>query len=224
MRSACADRGSRLVPVGPDAAAEIDDATMARFAYLEHRENVALALAVCAELDIPREIALDGMISAPPDIGALREHEVEFFGRRIAFVNGFAANDPIATERVWKLAIARHPECQTRIMVLNCRLDRHDRSQQLGEALPHWPRADRYFLVGSGTYALAHTAVRHGLPATALVPLEGEAPGSVFEELMGAAGRSALVVGAGNIAGIGLELARLFRNRAEPSENEGRAA
>ncbi len=220
--AACRDRGSELVAVGDDPA--IDDATMARFAYLEHRDNVALALAVTDALGIPRETALDGMTRAAPDVGALREHDVAFFGRQISFVNGFAANDPVATERVWRLALDRHPDCATRIMVLNCRLDRHDRSRQLGAALVEWPRADHYFLVGSGTYALAQTAVRAGLPATALVPLEGESAGAVFEELMGAAGPSALVVGAGNIAGTGLELARLFANRAVPNERTERAA
>jgi hypothetical protein len=109
-------------------------------------------------------------------------------------------------------------------MVLNCRLDRSDRSRQLGEALPRWAPADHYFLVGSGTFALARAAVAAGLAPTALFPLEGEPPAAVFEELMGAAGRSALVVGAGNIAGIGLELHRYFLNRSRLPDAEGRAA
>ena len=224
FEAACADRGSELVRVGPEHAAALDDATMARFGYLEHRENVSLALAVCEALGVPRETALDGMTRATPDAGALREHEVAFFGRRVVFVNGFAANDPVATERVWRLALERHPGCRTRLMVINCRLDRSDRSRQLGAALPDWPRADAYFLVGSGTLPLARTAVRHGLPATALHPLEGEHAAAVFEELMGAAGSSALVVGAGNIAGVGFEIARLFRNRALPPDDAERAA
>jgi poly-gamma-glutamate synthase PgsB/CapB len=214
FETACRDRGTRLVCVGEAEAAQISSDELARFGYLEHRENVALALAVCSELGIPRAVALEGMVAAEPDVGALREFEIEFFGRRVVFVNGFAANDPIATERVWSLALARHPEAETRLMVLNCRLDRSDRSRQLGEALPRWSPADQYFLVGTGTFALARSAVRAGLSATRLTPLEGESPAAVFEELMGAAGRSALVVGAGNIAGIGLELQRYFQNRS----------
>jgi hypothetical protein len=105
-------------------------------------------------------------------------------------------------------------------MVLNCRIDRSDRSRQLGLALPRWAPADHYFLVGSGTFALARTAVRAGLSVLKLTPLEGETAESVFEELMGAAGRSALVVGAGNISGIGLELVRYFENRARLPEED----
>lgn len=219
---ACRDRGTRLVRVGEAEAAAISDAELARFGYIEHRENVALALAVCGELGIPRAVALEGMVGTEPDVGALRECEVDFFGRRVVFVNAFAANDPVATERVWNLAIARHGDRETRLMVLNCRLDRSDRSRQLGEALPRWAPADHYFLVGSGTFALARTAVRAGLSALKLTSLEGESPAAVFEELMDAAGRSALVVGAGNIAGIGLELQRYFQHRSR--QPEGRAA
>ncbi len=218
FEQACRDRGTRLVRIGEAEAAAISDAELARFHYIEHRENVAIALAVCGELGIPRAVALEGMVGAQPDVGALRECELDFFGRRVVFVNGFAANDPVATERVWNLAIARHGDCETRLMVLNCRLDRSDRSRQLGEALPRWAPADHYFLVGSGTFALARTAVRAGLSGLLLTPLEGRSPESVFEDLMGAAGRSALVVGAGNIAGIGLELVRYFENRSRLPE------
>src|SRR5262249_53359600 len=152
--AACRDRGTRLVCVGEREVAAISDAELARFSYIEHRENLALALAVCGELGIPRAIALDGMVSAEPDVGALRECEVDFFGRRVVFVNGFAANDPVATERIWNLALARHGDRATRLMVLNCRLDRSDRSRQLGEALPRWAPADHYFPIGSGPFAL----------------------------------------------------------------------
>ena len=224
FEEACSDRGSSLAVVGDDELAEIRDDELARFEYIEHRENVALALAVSSALGVPRDVALEGMLAAEPDAGVLREYEVEFFGRSVLFVNGFAANDPIATERVWNLAIARHPERETRIMVINCRLDRPDRSRQLGEALPGWAPADHYFLVGTGTYALARTAVGAGLPSSSLTPLEGESPVTVFEEIMGAAGRSALVVGAGNIAGIGFELNRYFRNRSKLPEPLERAA
>ena len=217
---ACRDRGSRLVRVGEAELAAIADDELARFSYLEHRENVALALAVCGELGVPRDVALAGMLSAAPDVGALRECEVDFFGRRVVFVNGFAANDPVATERIWNLALARHRDREAKLMVINCRLDRSDRSRQLGLALPRWSPADHYFLVGTGTFALARTAVRAGLPAARLTPLEGETPASVFEEIVGAAGRSALVLGAGNIAGIGLELASYFENRSRLGAGE----
>jgi hypothetical protein len=159
------------------------------------------------------------MVRAAPDAGALREFVLDFFGRQVVFVNGFAANDPVATERIWNLTLARHPGVRTRIMVINCRLDRPDRSRQLGECLPTWAPADHYFLVGTGTYAMARTAVAAGLSATLLSPLEGESPAIIFEDILGACGRTTVVMGAGNIAGVGFELLRYFHNRARLPED-----
>jgi hypothetical protein len=99
-------------------------------------------------------------------------------------------------------------------MVINCRLDRPDRSRQIGAALAGWPEADHYLLIGTGTYALARTAVSNELPATRLLPAEGKPARDVFEDIMSACGRTTVVMGAGNIAGVGLELVRLFQNRA----------
>ena len=216
----CRDRGTRLVRLDPADFEAISDAEIARFPYVEHKQNVALALALARELGVSREVALRGMVDAAPDVGALREYQLDFFGRRILVVNGFAANDPISTEQIWNLTLARHPHVERRIMVVNCRFDRPDRSRQLGEAIPHWHPADRYLLVGSGTYVFARTAVAAGLSAGLLYPLEGSDRAGVFEEIVGACGRSSLVMGVGNIGGMGLELLRHFRNRARPDGQE----
>jgi poly-gamma-glutamate synthase PgsB/CapB len=224
FEATCADRGTRLVVLGPADFEAIGDHEMARFPYLEHKQNVALALAVARELGVPRDVALRGMAGSAPDIGALREYELDFFGRRILVVNGFAANDPVSTEQIWHLTLDRHPEVECRIMVVNCRFDRPERSRQLGEAIPRWRPADRYLLVGSGTYVLARTAVAAGLRAGLLTPLEGADRATVFEEIVGACGRNTLVMGVGNIGGIGLELVRYFRNRARPDDHESEGA
>ena len=50
------------------------------------------------------------MCKAKPDPGATTDHELNYFGRQIYFVNGFAANDPESTERIWNMAIERYPE------------------------------------------------------------------------------------------------------------------
>jgi poly-gamma-glutamate synthase PgsB/CapB len=220
--AACRDRGSQLVAIGEAELDAVTDEELERFPYLEHKENVCLALAVTHSLGIPRDVALTGMLAAEPDVGALREFQIDFFGRRVVFVNGFAANDPVATERIWRLTLERHPGADSRIMVINCRLDRPDRSRQIGAALAGWPAADHYLLVGTGTYALARTAVANGLSATRLTPVEGKAARDVFEDIMGVCAGTAVVMGVGNIAGVGLELLRLFQNRVSPAVPSGR--
>ncbi len=47
--------------------AAVTPTDLAGFSYTEHAENLALALAVCAELGIDRQTALGGMWRAAPD-------------------------------------------------------------------------------------------------------------------------------------------------------------
>jgi len=211
---AAADRGSELTAVGPDAIAAVTAEEMAGFPYVEHAENVALALSVCGALGVGRATALRGMWQATPDPGAMTEHTLDYFGRRIVFVNGFAANDPESTERIWNLALDQHPDLGCRIAIFNCRADRPDRSLQLGDAYARWRQADRVVLIGTGTYLFARAAGRAGLDASQIVFAEGQNPGEIFETVVDLAGPAALVMGMGNIGGPGLDVVRHFRNRS----------
>jgi poly-gamma-glutamate synthase PgsB/CapB len=158
------------------------------------------------------------MQGARPDPGALTEHVIEFFGRRVVFVNGFAANDPESTAQIWGMAWARHPEARPRIAVFNCRSDRVERSVQLGRAYPTWPQADHVVLIGSGTWLFARAAVEAGLDPARLVFAEDLDVARIFEAIISRVGRNALVMGMGNIGGPGLELVAHFRNREPPPE------
>ena len=71
LEAAARDRGCRFEAVGAEEILAVTDEEMRGFSHLEHRENVALALRVCASLAIPRDVALRGMWSAAPDPGAL---------------------------------------------------------------------------------------------------------------------------------------------------------
>ncbi len=216
LAAACADRGAQLVAIGPEALAQTTAADMAGFAYTEHPDNVALALAVTSDLGVPRDVALAGMWRCQPDPGALTFHQVEFFGRRIHFVNGFAANDPESTEHIWRLALARFPEVGRRVAIFNCRADRAERSAQLGRVYPSWPPADVTVLIGSGTYIFARAAAEQGYDGSRFVFCEDQGIAQIFESVVSQVGRSALVMGMGNIGGPGLELVRYFCNREAP--------
>lgn len=213
FQEACLDRKSTLHCLGSEEAAAITDQDMSGFTYVEHKENVALVLKVCSHLGIAREVALQGMWNAHPDPGAMSEYRVDFFGREILFINGFAANDPESSEQIWRMALNRHHHLDRKIMVINAREDRPDRSRQLGEALGSWTAADRYLLMGSGGYVLFKKAVATGVDPSKFVYAEGMAVSRIFEEIVGLAGKSAMVMGIGNIGGPGLELVHYFRNR-----------
>jgi poly-gamma-glutamate synthase PgsB/CapB len=212
MRAAAADRKSQLVVVDPFD----DEEALSKFRYTEHADNVALALAVCADLGVEREVALRGMWKGRPDPGAMTERRLDFFGRRIVFVNGFAANDPVSTEQVWTLALERYNGVGRRIAVFNCRTDRPQRSRALGQACVGWQPADHVVVMGSSTHVFADAATRAGLDATKIVLVEGLPVEEVFERIVSLAGESALVMGMGNIGGDGLKLVSYFANRAAP--------
>jgi poly-gamma-glutamate synthase PgsB/CapB len=206
------ERGSRF-RAAEDISRPLTTEDVAGFPYLEHQDNVELALAVCEEIGIDNETALRGMWRAKPDPGAMTETRVEFFGRHVIFVNGFAANDPISTRYIWEQSLRRHRELKRRIAVFNCRSDRADRSEQLAESYAGWTQADEVVLLGTGQYIFARAAVKSGLDPTRLVFVDRDHPADIFEILLGLSESSALVMGLGNIAGPGLALAEYFANR-----------
>lgn len=211
----CRDRGARLVVVSDAEIGSVSDGDLREFRYVEHRDNVALALRVCRAVGVPEEVALRGMKKTEPDTGAMSDMKLDFFGRRIHFINGFAANDPESTGMIWRMSLEKHPDVQRRVMIINCRIDRPDRSRQIGEALARWERADRYILIGSGSYFLVRYAVRAGIDARLFTNAEDLETEVVFEEVLKYCKKSTLVMGVGNIAGPGLELITYFRNRSE---------
>lgn len=215
FESVCRDRGARLTIVSDAEIEAVTEQDLKDFHYVEHRDNIALALKVCRAVGVPGDVALRGMKKAEPDVGAMNDLKLEFFGRRIHFINGFAANDPESTGMIWRMALDKHPDVQRRIMIINSRIDRPDRSRQIGEALAGWDRADRYILIGSGSYFLVRYAVKAGLDARVFTNAEDLETEVVFEEVLKHCKKTTLVMGVGNIAGPGLELLTYFRNRSE---------
>jgi poly-gamma-glutamate synthase PgsB/CapB len=208
------ERGSRFRGA-EDISSTLTPEDLEAFPYLEHKDNIELSLAVCEEIGIDNETALRGMWRARPDPGAMTEAEVEFFGRHVVFVNGFAANDPISTRYIWEQSLRRHRDLERRIAVFNCRSDRTDRSEQLARSYATWTQADEVVLLGTGQYIFARAAVKSGLDPTRLVFVDRTHPADIFEILLGLAESSALVMGLGNIAGPGLALAEYFANRGK---------
>ncbi len=220
LKQAAEDRGTSLVTVDRDEVARVSDEELSRFSYVEHPDNVALALSVCEDLGVERELALQGMYKTKPDPGALTSFELSFFGRHIVFVNGFAANDPISSEQLWNLALARNPRVKTKIAVFNCRADRPDRSLRLGAEIASWTPADKYVLMGTGTYLFARAAIRVGVDSGRFVFAEDIDVEELFEQIVALVDGSALVMGLGNIGGDGLPLTRYFRNRSVPVDHD----
>jgi len=104
-----------------------------KFAYIEHPQNIAIALDVCHKMGVERDIALSGMHSVRPDLGALVVWKLLGKKGSLQFVNGMAANDPVSTLQIWKFVIDRYPTTSGTAVFFNSRDDRPLRTKQMLE-------------------------------------------------------------------------------------------
>jgi poly-gamma-glutamate synthase PgsB/CapB len=193
----------------------VSPAELAGFTYLEHAENLALALAVCGHLGVQRETALRGMHAATPDPGVLRRYTVRSGDKQVTFVNAFAANDPDSTFLIWRrLGLERAEPGVQRIVLAHCRDDRLQRSGQIAELIATRLASDHAVLTGMGTGLVAFQAVQKGFPRERLSDLGGLDAERVYERVLDLVDARAVVVGVGNIVGLGEEIVLHFRNRA----------
>ncbi len=219
FRNAVADRDSEMAYIRQIDVHAVSDAEIAEFSYHEYKENVAQALAVCTSLGVDRAIALQGMWSATPDPGAMSTREIEYQGHQILFANGFAANDPVSSETLWRGLLEKYPNYDTTTMLINCRFDRQERSAQLGRAIADWQQPNSLLLIGSGTKTFVHALAQTEKANTVLPYLrigEGWDVDTILQSIVSDTdSQRHLVVGIGNIAGIGLQLVDFFFQHSE---------
>jgi gamma-polyglutamate synthase len=216
FRMAAKDRSSELVAIGEEDIQRISDEDMEPFSYSEFKENVALALSICDALNVDRRVALKGMWEAKPDPGALTTYTLTHNGKTVTFANGFAANDPESTEALWHKIIAKHPECDYKVLIANTRGDRKHRTLQFVDSYIHWQQPDECVMVGSGTKTL-QLAINKSLPNAQLTEAANWSVNKILDHITQHAEnrQSILVVGVCNIANIGMEIVDYFREHRE---------
>ena len=194
----------------------VTEEEMKGFGYIEHKENVSLALAVSEHLGIDRKIALKGMYKAIPDAGALRLSRVNVFQKKINFFNAFAANDPQSTLMIWKKVKEEIGLRGIKIILLNTRQDRLDRAKQLtgmvGVELNN--EFDYLILIGQSAEVVEELAVTSGIKRNKIVNLGWTEPQAVFEAILAYTTEQSTVVAIGNMGGMGGKVADFFENRS----------
>ncbi|MEV6124580.1 poly-gamma-glutamate synthase PgsB [Streptomyces sp. NPDC052077] len=196
-------RNCKLVYADPEM---VTDDELRGFSWFTFKENVAIALVVAELLGVERQVALQGMYDAPPDPGVLSvERYATPEGKRLAFANVFAANDPESTlmniNQLLDLGAIRRPLN----VVINCRPDRVERNGQMGEIIPDL-EPDNVFVIGHP----AKSAI-DAIPAQwrdRAVDLGGErrAADEFMPALLGRMSDGSSLVAIGNIHGQGEEL------------------
>lgn len=196
LAEAAQARQCRFFPVRPDGS-EPD---------FDFAENIALALAVCAHLGVPRETALEGMRHFSRDPYALSLWRI---GSGV-FVNALSINDPESTARVYADVRGRLEQDITHtVFLFNNRMDRGARTHDMvSVALRLKP--DEVWLLGSGQDYFRRSLLLDGFSGT-IVPL-----GRQFESRLRALPAGTLVFAAGNIANDGRRLMEFAAKEGSP--------
>ncbi|MDQ0555136.1 poly-gamma-glutamate synthase PgsB/CapB [Paeniclostridium ghonii] len=182
---------------------KISEDFLSKFDYMVFPENVSLALAVGEALGIDKEICLRGMLNAHPDPGAMRITSIGGDSLNSYFVNGFAANDPQSTLKIWERVLEMEYDSQNPIVVMNCRPDRVDRTKQFADdVLPHM-QIGTLISIGGITEPIT-TAFNNGKLSnvSTYLDLENASTSEIMEKIYPLL-QDTLVYGIGNIHGSG---------------------
>jgi poly-gamma-glutamate synthase PgsB/CapB len=161
-------RGTSLIVADPT---KVRTEEVEAFDYISFEENIATALAVAELLNIPRHIAMIGMVKAPADPGVLRIERYEVGGKKLTWANLFAVNDResmVAAAGKLKPYIS---EKTTTVGILNNRVDRQRRAVQFADIAVNDLDFDRLVTFGAYEDLVTNIVRRNGYPPERLINL-----------------------------------------------------
>lgn len=190
------------------------------FSYIEHADNVQLALKVCEAHGITREIALKGMQAAIPDPGALTQHKVIDGEKSLMFYNVFAANDPASTEFLYHRITDIIHEGE-KFIILNSRSDRFFRTDQLLGVCKNL-EFDFLLLTGESPQRAYDHAIDLGIDKKKVIKVGQPLVHHIYEKILSLTKKEAHIVGIGNIAGeikYGAQIVAHFKHLEQKQKN-----
>ncbi len=178
-----------------------------------------LAEAVVAYLDVPGKTARRGFSFARPDFGRFQAWQADL-GEPSApwiLVSAFAANEPESSRLVLaslreKIARGDRPL----VGLLNFRRDRGDRTRQWLDAQKKGFFAGfrRVYVVGAHGHALRLQRRAGGVRV--FTPLSGRSPSAIMDDIISLEGRGSVLIGLGNIGGVGGALVEHWQKIGRP--------
>ncbi len=220
--AAASRAGAEIVPVPP---MDEEERERIRLPYEEFEPNIRLALAVAERAGVTRTTAAEGIARVVPDYGSLKMWRIgpsATTGGSYDAVSLFAANEPEST----RMALDRARSILDRegrrpwIGLLALRRDRGDRTIQWVDALASGAFADLSSILMLGDRA--HAAERRfrrraakaaAVPRPRVLASSARRAGEIVAEALAEAGASAsppVIVGIGNMVGIGESLVGLW--------------
>ena len=183
----------------------VSEKDLNNFAYIEHPQNVAIALDVCHKMGVERDIALSGMHSVRPDLGALVVWKLLGKQGSLQFVNGMAANDPVSTLQIWKFVIDRYPTTSGTAVFFNSRDDRPLRTKQMLELTFEEIKPEYFIIRGDKIEAKVRRLLHHSPDTDVSIFSLNESVDNVSESILSLPD-DVLVFAIGNQVGTGQEI------------------
>jgi poly-gamma-glutamate synthase PgsB/CapB len=195
-------RGTKVLSVDES---EISEETLDQFSYMEHPQNVALALEVCEHAGVDRDVALNGMFKVSPDLGALIAWKLDFRGSSVSFINGMAANDPVSTLTIWNYTARRFSWNGDSCIFLNTREDRRTRSRQLLSLVMEEIKPDHCIIRGDNLEKM-FSNLKHYSPNTKVTWIHAQDSVKTVSDVFSKLPDDSLIYAMGNQVGFGQEL------------------
>ncbi len=168
LRREAERRGSRLVVADPG---RVRDEDIARFDYMSFKDNVAVGLAVADLLGIDAERAMEGMVKAKSDMGAVRLQRVAVLDKPVIWANLFAVNDRESMIISMDVLESYCHERTVRIGLLNNRYDRERRAEQFSDVAVNDLSFDWLITFGAFEDLVTRKLIANGYPPERIVTL-----------------------------------------------------
>lgn len=197
-------RNTETIVVDKD---KVEESLLREFDYIVFPDNVAIAMGVAEAVGANTDTALKGMLNAPPDSGAVHIHYYHKNNTKNIFVNAFAANEPQSTKAILQKVIDYKYPYEKKVIILNCRGDRLDRTKLFAENFITYVDYDTLICVGKSTQLV--TEVMKSQPDKKYLNFEGK-PFEEVEKAIYEESENALVFCVGNIHGNGKKVVNLL--------------
>lgn len=217
-------RGTSLLVADPT---KVRPEEVGAFDYISFEENIAIVLALAELLDIPRHVAMAGMVKAAPDPGVLRIERYKVAGKNLTWANLFAVNDResmIAAAEKLKPYAGEHT---TSVGILNNRTDRQRRALQFADIAVNDLSFDRLVTFGAYEDLVTNILRRNEYPEDQIINL-GEQRNPTIDQIITEAvanmpTKEVLLVGFVNIHTHQAEvMLEYFEKVAERDERKGK--
>ena len=197
-------RNSEIIVVDKD---EIPESYLRKFDYLVFPDNVAIVLGIAEAVGVDYETALQSMLNAPADPGAVRIKYFHANNTQNVFVNAFAANEPKSTKAILNKVESYNYPYKKKIIILNCRSDRIDRTQLFVENFLEDVDYDVLICTGKSTQTVPNLMQK--MPDKKYLNHEGQEFSEIEKGIMHES-ENALVFCVGNIHGPGGRIAEFI--------------